>query len=114
MADLITIKRGALGRKVAMPKLNEGELGYCTDKGTLNIGTDTGNEKVGDVGWETRITELETLKTTISDLQAAVTVIDTTIGTIDKSIQDINSRLGEIDTAIQDITARLDALTPSE
>lgn len=107
MADLITIKRGALGRKTTMAKLNEGELGYCTDKGTLHIGTDSGNEKVGDVGWEDRITELETLKTTISDLQATVTDIDTTI-------QNINSRLGEIDTAIQDITARLDALTPSE
>ena len=59
MADVIKIKRGALGKKTAMPKLNEGELGYCTDKTALYIGTNAENIKVGDATWEARIAALE-------------------------------------------------------
>lgn len=46
MADLITIKSGALGSRTEMPKLSVDELGYCTDEEALYIGTDAGNKRL--------------------------------------------------------------------
>jgi hypothetical protein len=46
MADLITIKSGALGGRTKMPNLNENELGYCTDEKALYIGTKDGNVRL--------------------------------------------------------------------
>lgn len=46
MADLITIKSGALGDRNTMPKLSVDELGYRTDEKALYIGTESGNERL--------------------------------------------------------------------
>lgn len=46
MADTIQFKRGAAA---GMPKLADGEPGWCRDTKQLFIGTPTGNEKIADV-----------------------------------------------------------------
>jgi len=46
MADLITIKSGALGDRETMPILSVNELGYRTDEKALYIGTANGNERL--------------------------------------------------------------------
>ena len=46
MADLITLKSGALGNRTSMPKLNEDELGYRTDEKALYIGAKEGNVRL--------------------------------------------------------------------
>lgn len=46
MADVITIKSGALGDRTKMPNLNENELGYRTDEKALYIGTKDGNVRL--------------------------------------------------------------------
>lgn len=46
MADTIQFKRGAAD---TIPKLADGEPGWCKDKKQLYIGTPTGNEKIADV-----------------------------------------------------------------
>ena len=46
MADLITIKSGAMGDRNTMPKLAVDELGYRTDEKALYIGTESGNVRL--------------------------------------------------------------------
>lgn len=58
MPDLIMIKSGAMGDKDTMPKLNKNELGYCTDKKELYIGTDSGNVRLCGADDMSRITQL--------------------------------------------------------
>ena len=55
MADKIQIKGGT----GAVPKLSDREPAYSKDEKSLYIGTANGNVKVGDSGWEARITALE-------------------------------------------------------
>ena len=55
MADKIQIKGG----KGSVPRLSDREPAYSKDEKALYIGTDGGNVKVGDGGWEARITALE-------------------------------------------------------
>ena len=64
MADLITIKSGALGDRGTMPKLNKDELGYRTDEKALYIGTDGENERLCGVG------DIARLEALISDITA--------------------------------------------
>ena len=45
MADTIQFKRGAAAN---IPKLADGEPGWCRDTKELFIGTPTGNEKIAD------------------------------------------------------------------
>ena len=46
MADLITIKSGAMGDRSSMPKLAVDELGYRRDEKALYIGTESGNVRL--------------------------------------------------------------------
>lgn len=78
MADLITIKSGALGDREAMPKLSESELGYITDKKELHIGTSEGNERLCGVG--------------------DVAEINAKIAEINSKITNINARLDALET----------------
>lgn len=55
MADTIKIKRGL---KEKMPKLNDYELGYCTDEKALYIGTTDGNVRLCGVDELIKITDL--------------------------------------------------------
>lgn len=55
MADLIQIKRGL---KATMPKLNDYELGYCTDEKALYIGTTDGNVRLCGVDELIKITDI--------------------------------------------------------
>lgn len=57
MADLITIKSGAMGGRSSMPKLAVDELGYLTDEKALYIGTESGNVRLCGVN---DISELNT------------------------------------------------------
>lgn len=59
MADLITIKSGAIGDRETMPNLNVDELGYRTDTKELYIGTEAGNERLCGVNDAKRIKNLE-------------------------------------------------------
>lgn len=54
MADLIKIKGG----NGSTPKLQDREPAYNKDERALYIGTEDGNVKVGDAGWEQRINDL--------------------------------------------------------
>ena len=63
MADLIKIKGGSGD----VPTLQEREPAYNKTEKALYIGTDNGNVKVGDEGWETRITTLEEKLTAIEE-----------------------------------------------
>ncbi len=87
MADKIKLKAG----EGATPKLENREPAYNKTEKSLYIGTESGNEKVGDAGWEQRI------KTCESQITAT------------------NARIDELNVSIAEIIARLDALTtPSE
>ena len=87
MADKIKIKAG----NGEVPKLDDKEIAYRKDKKAIYIGTQDGNVKVGDAGWEQRIEVCEA------------------------QISDINARIDEMNVSIAEIIARLDALTtPSE
>ena len=55
MADTIKIKRGL---KEDMPKLNDYELGYCTDEKALYIGTTGGNVRLCGVDELIKITDI--------------------------------------------------------
>lgn len=55
MADLIKIKGG----NGNTPKLQDREPAYNKDEKALYIGTEDGNVKVGDAGWEQRINDLK-------------------------------------------------------
>lgn len=70
MADLITIKSGALGDRETMPILSVNELGYRTDEKALYIGTANGNERlcgVSDIAEQNaKIAELQGLIDTIT------------------------------------------------
>lgn len=46
MADTIKLRAG---KKSTMPELADREVAYCTDENAFYIGTETGNEKIGDV-----------------------------------------------------------------
>lgn len=46
MSDTIRIKGGSLGKRMAMPKLSDCELGYVKDKKELHIGTPDGNVRL--------------------------------------------------------------------
>ena len=80
MADLIKIRSGALGNRSTMPKLNEDELGYCTDTKELYIGTDSENVRLCGV----------------NDL-AIIQNLQATISSLSKAIEDITARLGKLE-----------------
>ena len=86
MADLITIKSGALGGRATMPKLNENELGYRTDEEALYIGADKNVRLCG-----------------ANDVAVMNALIDS-----------IRADIANINQEITNIKARLDALPPSE
>lgn len=88
MNDLILIKTGALGGREAMPKLNEGELGFRTDTKEFYIGADGKNVRLCGVGDAEKVTVLETQ---VSTLEAKVATLE---------------------AQIIEITARLDAIQP--
>ena len=91
MADLITIKSGALGERNTMPKLNVDELGYRTDEKALYIGTEDKDERLCGVNDVIKIDEC------MSRLSA------------------IETKISEMDELIASIIARLEVLeTPSE
>lgn len=94
MNDLILIKTGALGGRDAMPKLNEGELGYRTDTKELYVGTKEGNVRLCGAG----------------DLNE----INAKIASVNALIITNNGKIAEIEKTLGEILARLDALTPSE
>ena len=96
MADSIYIKSGELGGRETMPQLEYdkekgSEIAFRTDEKALYIGTEGGNVKVGDAGWEQRIKALEEQS-------------DSTMkGYVDGLVAEINARLDAIN-------ARIDAL----
>ena len=71
MADLIQIKRGL---KATMPKLNNYELGYCTDEKALYIGTTDGNARLCGVDELIKITDIYTK---IADITARLAALET-------------------------------------
>lgn len=94
MNDLILIKSGSLGGRDAMPKLNEGELGYRTDNKEFYIGADGKNVRLCGAG-------------DLNEINAKIASVNALISTNNGKIAEIEKTLGEI-------LARLDALTPSE
>ena len=66
MDDLILIKSGALGTRGTMPALQTNEMGYCTDKRELCIGTVSGNIRLCGADDVERIAELENRITEIT------------------------------------------------
>ena len=72
MNDTIQIKSGALGTKTAMSTLLEDELGYCTDKEELYIGTSSKNKRLCGVKDIERITALEEK---VSSLEGQISTI---------------------------------------
>lgn len=109
MADLITIKSGALGDRQAMPKLSTDELGYCTDEEALYIGAESENKRLcgaKDVG---------NINTRLDALSATITSILAQISSINEQLGDIPSQISNINSQITDITARLEEMeTPTE
>ena len=81
MNDLILIKTGALGGREAMPKLNEGELGFRTDTKEFYIGADGKNVRLCGVGDAEKINALElrilTLEAQIIEITARLDAMQT-------------------------------------
>ena len=69
MSDLIKIKGG----NGDVPALQDRELAYSKTKKAFFIGTDNGNVKIGDEGWETRIATIEGKLTSIEASIADIT-----------------------------------------
>jgi hypothetical protein len=86
MADLIKIKGGS----GEVPKLQERELAYSKDNKSLYIGTEGGNEKVGDVAWEQRIANLEGMAGISGEPFATEAYVDALIA-------EINARLEKLE-----------------
>ena len=72
MADLIKIRSGALGNRSTMPKLNEDELGYCTDTKELYIGTDSENVRLCGENDVAMIRELQATIISLSETTRAI------------------------------------------
>lgn len=78
MADLITIKSGALGDRQAMPKLNTDELGYCTDEEALYIGTESENKRLCGVKDKADIiAQIDALSNCIEEITARLVALET-------------------------------------
>ena len=72
MDDLIKIRSGALGNRSTMPKLNEDELGYCTDTKELYIGTDSENVRLCGENDVAMIRELQATIISLSETTRAI------------------------------------------
>lgn len=78
MADLITIKSGALGNRAEMPKLSEDELGYCTDEEALYIGAESGNKRLCGVKDKADIiAQIDALSNRIEEITARLVALET-------------------------------------
>ena len=77
MADTITIKSGALGGRVSMPKLGDDELGYHTDEKALYIGTESGNERLCGANDVSELNaKIEALGKRIDDITARLDALE--------------------------------------
>lgn len=85
MADVIKIKGG----NGDAPELQERELAYSKDKKALYIGTNGGNEKVGDVAWEHRIANLEGMAGISGEPFATKEYVDGLIAEINARLDDL-------------------------
>lgn len=81
MADLITIKGGALGDRDTMPRLAINELGFRTDEKALYIGTSDGNVRLCCVDELVKIadiyTKIDNINTQLGELKAGLEALET-------------------------------------
>lgn len=100
MADTIQFKRGA---EDSMPKLADGEPGWCVDKKRLYIGTPAGNEKIADVAL---IATVEQHSETIARQEQAVTEHDQVITEQGETLTEHSQAITELN---EELTGKLSA-----
>ena len=89
MADTIQLRRGAAAK---LPRLADGEPGWCRDTKQLFIGTPTGNEKIADVEL---IATIQQNSETITEHEQTITEHEQTITEHEQAITELEDKLDD-------------------
>ncbi len=102
--SLIQVKRG---KKAGMPRLHEGEFGYCTDTNELYIGTGGRNQFLCSAGFDVEMDEIrQTMAQAlaqITDLQNDSTAMEQTVSALLTLVSSQGEKIDSAHMEIEDI-----------